>query len=165
MLDQGEIEPAQSPRSSNIVLVWKPWSKKCSVCSDFRWINSLTKKNAYPLPRIDETLEMLKGAACFVSLGLVHWYWQVPIHPDDKEKTAFYAHMGMNQFRVLPMGVCNGGATFKRLMETVLRGLLGEWALVYLDDIVVWGSTVGEYSVNLDQVLKRLFDARLKIRG
>ena len=165
MLDQGVIEPAQSPWSSNIVLVWKPWSKKWRVCSDFRWINSLTKKDAYPLPRIDETLEMLEGAVCFVSLDLVHRYWQVPIHHDDKEKTAFYTHMGMYQFRVLPMGVCNGGATFERLMETVLRGLLGERALVYLDDIVVWGRTVGECSVNLDQVLKRLVDAGLKIRG
>ena len=165
MLDQGVIEPAQRPWSSNIVLVWKPQSKKWRVCSDFRWINSLTKKDAYPLPRIDETLEMLEGAACFVSLDLVHGYWEVPIHHDDKEKTAFYTHMGMYQFRVLPIGVCNGGATFKRLMETVLSGLLGERALVYFDDIVVWGRTVGECSVNLDQVLKRLVDAGLKIRG
>ena len=67
MLDEGVIEPAQSPWSSNIVLVWKPRSKKWRVCSDFRWINSLTKKDAYHLPRIDETLEMLEGAACFVS--------------------------------------------------------------------------------------------------
>ena len=73
--------------------------------------------------------------------------------------------MGVYQFRLLPMGVCYGGATFESLMETVLRGLLGERALVYLDDIVLWGRTVGECSVNLDQVLKRLVDARLKIRG
>ena len=70
MLDQGVIKPSQSPWSSNIVLVWKPRSKNWRVCSDFRWINSLMKKDAYPLPRIHGALEMLEGATGFVSLGV-----------------------------------------------------------------------------------------------
>ena len=80
-------------------------------------------KDSYPLTRIDDTLETLAGAKWFSSLDLKSGYWQVELHPDDKEKTAFSAGRGPWQFRVMPLGLCNAPATFKHLMEQVLAGL------------------------------------------
>ena len=102
-------------------------------CVDYRKLNELTKKNWYPLPEVDTTLDALSGPSWFSSLDLKSGYWQVEVEEHDREKTAFTAGNGLWQFTVMAFGLCNAPATFERLMDTILGDLR---CLVYLDDMI-----------------------------
>jgi hypothetical protein len=134
-------------------------------CVDYRKLNDVTRKDCFPLPRIDNTLDTLAGAKWFSTLDLKSGYWQVDLHPDDKEKTALSTAQGLWQFTVMPFGLCNAPATFERLMETVLRGLTGESCLVYLDDVIVIGRTFREHLLNLRNVFQRFRETHLKLNS
>ena len=162
MSEQGVIEPSSSPWASPVVLVRKR-NGDVRFCVDYRKLNSVTRKDSYPLPRIDETLEALAGAEWFSSLDLMSGYWQVEMDEASKEKTAFSAGSGLWQFRVMPFGLCNAPATFERLMEQVLAGLPLSVCLIYLDDILVPGRNFEEELYNLQQVFERLQSAGLKL--
>ena len=163
MLENDVIQPASSPWASPVVLVKKK-DDSYRFCVDYRRLNAVTKKDAYPLPRIDDTLEALAGARYFTTLDLASGYWQVTMDPAAKEKTAFITHSDLYQFNVLPFGLCNAPATFQRLMETVLAGLTRNQCFVYLDDILVISSSWQEHLENLSLVLERLQHAGLRLK-
>ena len=162
MLELGVIEPSTSSWSSPLVLVTKK-DGSLRTCVDFRLVNSLTIKDSYPLPRIDESLDALQGSIWFSTLDLSSGYWQVPIHPEDKEKTAFSTPYGLFHFNVMPFGLANAPATFERLMEKVLAGLHWEICLIYIDDIIIFSRTFDEHVDRLREVFTRLREANLKL--
>ena len=123
----------------------------------------MTRKDAYPLPRIDMTLDMLHGSEWFTTLDLLSGYWQVEMAETDKEKTAFYITEGLYLFRVMLFGLCNTSASFQRLIDLVLSGLQWSQCLVYLDDIVVLGRSFEEHIQNLDSVFQRLRESVLHL--
>ena len=159
---QGLIEPSQSPWSSALVFVRKKdGTLRC--CVDYRLLNAATIKDTYPLPRIDATLDALSGSTWFSTLDLKSGYHQIILSESDRPKTAFSCGNGLWQWRVMPFGLSNAPATFERLMETVLSGLHWQSALVYLDDIVVFGRSFAEKLDRLREVLCRLRRANLKL--
>ena len=137
MLAEGVIESGEGPWAAPVVLVKKK-DGNVRFCVDYRKLNEITIKDAYPLPRIDDSLDTLAGACCFSTLDLASGYWQVEVAKEDREKTAFSTHQGLYQFRVMPFGLCNAPGTFERLMEITMRGLQWRTCLVYLDDIIVF---------------------------
>ena len=163
MLSRGVIEPATGPWSSPIVLVPKK-DGSTRFCVDFRHLNNLTRKDAHPLPRIDDTLDTLSGARWFSTLDLASGYWQVELNPADREKTAFVTPFGLHQFCVMPFGLCNAPSTFQRLMEHVLAGLHWTSCLVYLDDIIIFSKTLEDHLQQLREVFERLEKAGLKVK-
>jgi hypothetical protein len=115
MLNQGIIEPSRSPWGSNIVLVIKKDGRP-RFCVDNRMQNDVTKKDAYPLPRVDECMDALAGAKWFGSMDLNAGFWQIGMAPEDKEKTAFLTSFDLYQFTVMPFGLVNSPSSFERLM-------------------------------------------------
>jgi hypothetical protein len=162
MQRRGVIEQSDSPWSSPVVLVKKK-NGELRFCVDYRKLNNVTKKDCFPLPRRDDTLDTLAGAKWFSTFDLKSGYWQVDVHPDDKGKTAFSTGQGLWQFTVMLFGLCNAPATFERLMETVLRGPIYDSCLVYLDDVIVIGRTFEEHLLNLRKVVQRFREACLKL--
>src|SRR5207249_600796 len=102
------------------------------ICIDYRKLNSVTTKDSYPLPRIDDTLDKLSNAKYFSALDLMSGYYQLAVDDRDREKTAFITHDGLYQYKVLPFGLCNAPPTFQRVMDRVLGRLKWESCLVYL---------------------------------
>ena len=132
-------------------------------CIDYRRLNAVTKLDVFPLPRIDDS-DLLSCSKYFSTLDLASGYWQVAMDDDSREKTAFVTHSGLYEFLVMPFGLCNVPATFQRLMEVVLDGLVRKKCLVYIDDILVVGETFEEHLENLGLVLARLRQAGLRLK-
>ena len=158
------IEPSDSPWLAPVVLVTKK-DAGTQFCVDYRRLSNTNVKDAYPLPRIDDTLDMLAGKQWFSTLDLASGYWQVLLSQDARIKTAFTTHSGLFQFKVMPFGLCNAPATFERLMDRVLQGLRWSPYLVYLDDIISFGSTFSDTLDNLTMIFERLRAHGLQLKS
>lgn len=163
MLEDDVIQSSKSAWASPVVLVRKK-DNTLRFCVDYRKLNSVTKRDVYPLPRIDDTLDRLRDAKFFSSLDLKSGYWQIEVDERDREKTAFVTPDGLYEFKVLPFGLCSAPATFQRMMDTVLAGLKWQTCLVYLDDVVVFSSSFQEHMSRLRSVLEAIRAARLTIK-
>jgi len=164
MLDAGVIEACNGPWSSPIVLVSKK-NGEVRFCVDFRALNEVTRKDAYPLTRIEENLDTLQGAEWYSTLDLISGFWQVEVAEEDRDKTAFtIPGTGLFRHKKLPFGLTNSPACFSRLMELALKGLQWKIAVLYLDDIVVFSPNFPSHLERLGLVLARLRDAGLKLK-
>ena len=161
MEEVGAIRKSNSPWSSSIVLVKKK-DGNLRFCIDLRKLNARTVKDAYALPRIEETLDYLAGSKWFSTLDLKSGYWQVELDEESKPLTAFTAGpLGFYECERMPFGATNAPATFQRMMETCLGDLHLNWCLIYLDDIIVFAKTQQEAITRLGKIFQKLREAGL----
>ena len=163
MEKQGVVRASVSPWASPIVLVPKK-DGSTRFCVDYRRLNAVTRKDVYPLPRIDDILDTLRQSKYFSTLDLSAGYWQIELDPQSREKSAFTTPGGLFEFNRMPFGLCNAPATFQRLMQAVLAGLEGQTCFVYIDDILVCSRTFDDHLMHLKQVFERLRRAGLKLK-
>ena len=163
LLEDDIIEQSDSPWSAPIVPVRKP-DGSIRLCVDYRALNKVTYKDAFPLPNIEDTLYNLNGMKYFSSLDLVKGYYQVPVAESSRPFTAFATHRGHWQFKRMPFGLCNAPATFQRLMNLVLKDFPWDHVMAYLDDVLIMDGTFEDHAANVGAVLKCLGDHGLKIK-
>ena len=164
LVNKGIVRKSCSSYASPIVPVRKK-DGSLRFCVDYRQLNEKTVRDAFPLPRIEESLESLGGARLFSSLDLSHGYFQVKVHPNSVHLTAFCVPWSLYEFVRLPQGLMNSPSTFQRIMEYTFGDLNMHQLLLYLDDILVLSSDYEEHISRLDEVLKHLIDAGLKLKG
>ena len=162
MLQHHQIRPSTSPWSSPVIIHKKP-DGGIRFLVDYRKLNSVTKKDSFPQPTTEELLQRLGGHRFFTKLDLKAGYFQLPIHDDDKEKTAFITQDGLWEFNVLPQGIMNGPPTFQRTMHNLLG--TGRWdhVIVYLDDILIFSRTFDEHLHHLSEILSLLSQAQFQV--
>ncbi|KAL2077722.1 hypothetical protein ACEWY4_027226 [Coilia grayii] len=163
MLDGGIIRESSSPWAAPIVLVQKK-TGAWRFCVDYRKLNSVTKKDAFPLPRVEDSLTSLTQSAWYSTLDLASGYWQVQMESADREKTAFTTPFGLFEWERMPFGLCNAPATFQRLMQRCLSGQLVDSTLVYLDDVLVFSQDFPTHLQHLEQVFQAVEKYGLKLR-
>ncbi|KAL4007870.1 hypothetical protein ACER0C_001722 [Sarotherodon galilaeus] len=163
LLEAQVIRESSSPYTSPIVLVRKK-DGSLHLCVDYRLLNSKTRKDAFPLPRIEESLDALAGARWFSTIDLASGYNQVPVSEQDKPKTAFCTPFGLFEWNRMPFGLCNAPGTFQRLMQRMFGDQQCQSLLLYLDDIIVFSSSVSQHLQRLEMVMKRLQQEGLKAK-
>lgn len=168
MLADGIIQNSISPWTSPIWIVPKKLDasgkKKWRVVIDYRKLNEKTVDDKFPIPLIEEILDRLGRSTYFTTLDLKSGFHQIEVHPKDRPKTAFSTDKGHFEFIRMPFGLKNAPATFQRVMNNILGNLIGTCCLVYLDDIIVFGSSLQQHLDNLNKVLQRLAQANLKVQ-
>lgn len=156
----GVIKESRSPYASQI-LVMRIKSGSLRMCIDYRTLNWRTVPDQYTTPRIEEALWCLSGAKWFSVLDLKSGYYQIPMHPEDREKTAFISALGFFEFDRMPQGLTGAPDTFQRLMENTLRDINLVEVLVYLDDIIMFGRTLEKHEAR-EKVFQQLHEEGLK---
>ena len=156
MLEAGAIRPSKSPYSSNVVLIRKK-DGSLRFCIDFRKLNNRTVKDAYILPRVDDTIDTLIGSKYFSKLDLRSGYWQVEVDEADKHKTAFtVGNMRVFECNRMAFGLTNAPAMFQRLMEHCMGEMNLKECLIFLDDILIFSETFEEHISRFEAVFSRL---------
>jgi hypothetical protein len=166
MLQRGVITPAFSEWAAPVILVKKksPDNKpRFRFCTDFRRLNVVTKVPVYPIPDIKGNLSLMAGSQYFTLLDIESAYWHIPIQPDDKDKTGFITPFGSFRYERLAYGLAGAPSTFQKIMDATLMGLKDIYALVYLDDILIFSDTIQEYARRMRMVFERIREANFKL--
>lgn len=159
-LAKGRIRPSESQAASPVLFVPKK-DGTLRLCVDYRGLNKITVKNRYPLPLISEILDRASGAKFFSKLDVKDAYYRIRIREGDEWKTAFRTRYGLFEYLVMPFGLTNAPATFQSYIHQALGGLLDEFCIVYLDDILIFSPDRETHTQHIRQVLARLRKAQL----
>ena len=163
-LDKEIISPSNSPYGAPVLFIPKPNGTGLRFCLDYRALNAITVKTRYQLPRIDDLLDAARGASYFSTLDMASGYYQLKIAPEDREKTSFATPFGQYEWNVLPMGLTNAPASFMHTMQKVFERFIGDFVLIYLDDILVMSKTPNEHIDHLHQVFTTLRKHRFQVK-
>ncbi|WUR05035.1 endonuclease [Vairimorpha necatrix] len=162
LLELGILRESRSPWCSRILMVPKP-DKTWRMCVDYRGLNSITVKDAYMTPRIDEIFDSLSTATIFTILDATSGFHQIPLQEEDKEKTAFSYRGKLYEFNRMPFGLCNAPATFQRAMDNIFRKENHNFVIPYLDDIIIYSRNKEEHKKHVRIVLGKIRAANLSL--
>ena len=162
MEEQGIIRKSVSEYASPLVMVWKK-DGNLRICTDFRWLNARTLKDAHPLPHQSDCLAALGGNSYFSTMDLTSGFYNIPMAEEDKKYTAFTTPLGLHEYNRMPQGLCNSPASFMRMMLSIFGDLNFSSLLCYLDDLLIFASSEEEALRRLEVVFQRLRDHNLKL--
>ncbi|KAL0549969.1 hypothetical protein IC582_014464 [Cucumis melo] len=160
LVDKGYIRPSVSPWGAPVLFVKKK-DGTLKLCIDYRQLNKVTIRNKYPLPRIDDLFDQLRGAALFSKIDLRSGYHQLKVRESDIAKTAFRTRYGHYEFRVMPFGLTNAPAVFMDLMNRIFHRYLDQFVIVFIDDILVYSVDRESHEEHLRIVLQTLREKQL----
>ncbi|MBT0984553.1 reverse transcriptase family protein, partial [Salmonella enterica subsp. enterica serovar Typhimurium] len=160
LVDKGFIQPSTSPWGASVLFMRKK-DGTLRLCIDYRQLNRVTIKNRYPLPRIDDLFDQLRGACVFSKIDLRSGYYQLKIKDEDVHKSAFRTRYGHYEFLVMPFGLTNAPAAFMRLMNEVFQEYLDRFVIVFIDDILVYSKSKSDHIRHLNLVLRKLREHQL----
>ena len=166
MLDKSIIWDSKSPWAALNILVPKKsedGKPKCRFCVDFRALNSVTKFDTYPLPVFEEMTSNLHGSKYYSVLDCYSGFWQINIKEEHKERTGCAVPSGHYEFNKLPFGLSNSPSSFQRLMDVVLKDLVGMECWVFIDDVIIFSRSVQEHTQRLENVLQSFDKANLQL--
>ena len=164
MLQAGAIRPSSSPWCNAVILIWKK-DGGLHFCIDFRKLNVRTKKDSYPLPHIQETLESLEGSCIFSSFDFKSGFWQVEMDKASKQYTAFtVGSLGFFECEHMPFRLCNAPVTFQRLMQNCLGELNLTYCLIYLDDVITFSNDEDDHLCHMRVIFDRFRVEHLKLK-
>lgn len=168
MLDQKIIKDSNSPYNSPLWIVPKKIDnsniKKWRIVIDYRKLNEITIDDKFPIPNIDSILDKLGRAQYFTTLDLAKGFHQIMVKQEDQKKTAFSTPFGHYEYTRMPFGLKNAPATFQRLINSVLKDHINKICVVYLDDILIFSTSLQEHIVNINKIFDKLRIANLKIQ-
>ena len=153
LLEANLIRPSISPWGAPVLFVKKKDGSR-RLCIDYRALNKVTKADAYPMPRIQESLDRLANATYYTSLDATWGFWQNPVRSQDVQKTAFNTRYGSYEFLVTPFGLKNSPSAFQRMMDEIFKDYLDDFMLVYIDDILIYSKTKEDHLDHLWKVTK-----------
>jgi transposase InsO family protein len=160
LISLGFIQPSKSPYGAPVLFVKKK-DGTTRMCIDYRALNDITIKNAYPLPLVGELFDQLQGAQYFSKIDLRSGYHQIRVASEDVPKTAFRTRYGHFEFLVLPFGLTNAPATFMHLMHQTFREYLDQFVIVFLDDVLIYSRTLSDHHIHVRKVLEILRKQKL----
>ena len=153
------IQPSHSPWGAPCILVRKPLEKgkpqPPRFVVDYRALNAVTMGDGYPIPNVSNILDAISGGKIFGKLDLASGYWQVPVNPKHREKTAFCTHLGLWENLRMPFGLKTAPQTFQHILNTVFADFLYKWLIIYIDDCVTWSSSYEEALGHYEQIFER----------
>ena len=161
VLNAGVIGKYKSPYSYPIVVVVKK-NGYVRLCGDYMNLNALSVRDAYAIVNLEEAFSALAGSKWFSVMDLKSGYYQIEMEESDKTKTAFVCPLGFYEFNCMPQGITNAPSTFQRLMERCMGSLNLKEVLVFLDDVIVFSSTLEEHEARMLKVLQQLREYGLK---
>ena len=163
-LDTGRIRPSNSPYASPAFLI--PKADPTAVprwVNDYRQLNANTITDSFPLPRIDDILTDCAKGIVWAKIDMTNAFFQTRLHPDDVKFTAVNTPLGLYEWLVMPQGLRNAPAIHQRRVTSALRKYIGKICYIYLDDIVIWSSSINDHENNVRKILQALQDAKLHV--
>ena len=155
LIEKDMIRPSASPWAAPVIFAKKK-DGTLRMCVDYRALNRLTKRDTYPIPRVDDNVDRLGGCSMFSTLDLEAGFHQIRMEDESIEKTAFNTRYGKFEYKVMPFGLCNAPSTFQRVMNLILKDFIDEFCVVYIDDILVYSKDRDEHLEHLRKILNKL---------
>ena len=162
LLDNGFIRVSNSPATAPVIFVKKPGGG-LRFCVDYRRLNEISRKDSYPIPRIDETLRIIAAAKYISKMDVISAFHRIRVKDGDEWKTVFNTRFGLYEWLVTPFGLIGAPTTFQRYINWVLYDELNICYFAYIDDVVIYNNTQTEHRFAVLRIIRKLADAELQL--